>query len=337
MIVNNIDFFNIAEVGKDGTLSRFPQRALSAIGMPEYDEAGRVTGIYTGHENYARKLTNCELRFATASDEIAVCLYAENPVEVSVYQGDYLNQSVFTAAGENELTFVRFEQVKGLRANQCNRFSPEIWRVVLNGEAPVRFLGVKAKGIRPPEPGEVPAKRILAYGSSITQGVGTPYPRLNYLSVAEQILGIEFLNKGIGSGCFCESAILEYFLTEQFDAVYLELGTNIATRPLFAIEERVGPLIDALCTRFSDKTVFLMSPIKGFSDVSNTAKDYRIKFANTRKVIAEHAAKHANAVLLDGHALVGKDYYLKADVLHPSDFGHVMMGMIFADMLKKYL
>ena len=89
MIVNNIDFFNIAEVGKDGTLSRFPQRALSAIGMPEYDEAGRVIGIYTGHEHYARKLTNCELRFATASDEIAVCLYAENPVEVSVYQGDY--------------------------------------------------------------------------------------------------------------------------------------------------------------------------------------------------------------------------------------------------------
>ena len=103
--------------------------------------------------------------------------------------------------------------------------------------------------------------------------------------------------KGIGSGCFCEKDMLEYFLTERFDAVYLELGTNIATRPLFAIEERVGPLIDAFCTRFSDKKVFLMSPIKGFSDVSSTAKDYSVKFANTRKVISGHAAKHANAVL----------------------------------------
>lgn len=337
MIVNNIDFFNVAEVGKDGTLSRFPQKALAAIGMPEYDEAGNVTGIYTGHEHYARKLTNCELRFATASDEFTVCLYTEAPVEVSVYQGDYLNQSVFTVPGNNELVFTRFVQAKGLKASQRNRFSAEIWRVVLNGEAPVRFLGVKASGIRPPEAGEVPAKRILAYGSSITQGVGTPYPRLNYVSVAEQILGVEFLNKGIGSGCFCEKDMLEYFLTERFDAVYLELGTNIATRPLFAIEERVGPLIDAFCTRFSDKKVFLMSPIKGFSDVSSTAKDYSVKFANTRKVISEHAAKHANAVLLDGHALAGKDYYLKADVLHPSDFGHVMMGVIFADMLKKYL
>lgn len=338
MIIGNAEFFNIAEIGEGGRLLRFPQAVTDGLGMPVYDESGRETEeIFRGHRNYAYRLTNCEIRFVSDADKIAVRLRTEQPVEVSVYQGDYFNDSAIASPGESELAFSRYAQADGLNESQRNRFAHNVWRVVLNGDGATYLLGIEGGKMRPPAREELPRMRILAYGSSITQGVGTPYPRLNYLSVAEQILGVEFLNKGIGSGCFCEPAMLDYFLSETYDALYFELGTNIANRPPAAIEGRLGPFIDAVCAHFRDKKIFFMTPIKGFSDVSPAAADYAERFANSRSVIRSHAEKFENAVLLDGHALVGRDWYLKADVLHPSDFGHVMMGVTFAEMLKKYL
>lgn len=83
----------------------------------------------------------------------------------------------------------------------------------------------------------------------------------------------------------------KYLCAEQFDAAYLEAGTNIADRPLSVIRERIGYLIKAFCTRFPDKKIFLMTPVRGLSDVSVTALDYRQYYANTRKVITELAGR----------------------------------------------
>ena len=126
---------------------------------------------------------------------------------------------------------------------------------------------------------------------------------------------------------------MDYLCAQDFDAVYLEPGTNIADRPTEVVKERVGNLIDRFCTQFPKKTIFLMTPVRGLSDVSGTAADYRENFNRTRSVITEYAKKYANAVLLDGHKLLDKDYYLAADILHPSGFGHVQMGQNLAAML----
>ncbi len=104
---------------------------------------------------------------------------------------------------------------------------------------------------------------------------------------------------------------------------------------LQVIEERVGYLIDTFCEKFPDKKIFNMTPVRGLSDVSTTTSDYRKNFEKSRKVIAEHAAKYPNTVLLDGHELLSKNYYLTADILHPSAFGHVYMGHCLAAMLKR--
>ena len=106
---------------------------------------------------------------------------------------------------------------------------------------------------------------------------------------------------------------------------------------LQVIEERVGYLIDTFCEKFPDKKIFIMTPVRGLSDVSTTASDYKKNFEKSRKVITEHAAKYPNTVLLDGHALLAKNYYLTADILHPSAFGHVCMGHCLASMLKDHL
>lgn len=167
------------------------------------------------------------------------------------------------------------------------------------------FDGARRKSQRTAELGMSRDKTGLAYGSSITQGCGALCPQLNYLNTVAQILGIDIQNKAIAGGCFCERETVEYLCRETFDAVYLEPGTNIANRPLAIIEERVGTLIDTFCERFADKKIFIMTPVRGLSDVSKTTEDYTEYYARSRGVIVSHAQRYANAILLDGHKFIG--------------------------------
>ena len=165
----------------------------------------------------------------------------------------------------------------------------------MEGYGDVKLIGVEPEGgapMRAPRPDEVPQMRMLAYSSSITQGIGSLYPQLNYLNTAAQILGIDILNKAVSGGCFCEPEMVDYLCSLDFDAVYLEPGTNIADRPEAIVEERVGNLIDSFCTRFPEKPIFIMTPIRGLSDVSRSSADYSEHFPKAKRIIEAHAPKN---------------------------------------------
>lgn len=332
MIYQNIEFFNVAEI-RDGVLYRFPESVCGALSVPEYDREGKYLGEFKGHLGSARSTYGAELRFL-AEGPVELEIETEFADQLTVYNGDYLNIHVQTAAGKNTFVFSENPAMEGVKARSFSRFSKDVWRIAVNGNGNIRFIALKGKNIRPPEAGQEPAKRILAYGSSISQGVGTPFPVLCYLGVAAQLLGADILNKAVSGGCFCEKEMIDYLLSERADALYLEPGTNIADRPTEVIEERVGRLIDAACRSDKTRTVYVMTPVRGLSDVSSSASDYAENFRRSKAVIEAHAAKHANAVLLDGHELLDKDFYLSADILHPSEFGHVMMGIKLAEMIK---
>ncbi len=336
MIFENIEFFNVAEIDGKRSLCRFPGSVCNALSVPTHDADGKFLFDYHGHIESARLTAGEELRFL-ADGEISVTLYTEKSMEVTVYCGDFQRAFEHTVPGENIFTYTAGDAVKGVKRSSCNRFAPELWRICLDGEGEVRFLSLRGENVRPPRADQLPRKRMLAYGSSISQGIGAIFPQLGYLSVAAQLLGIDVLNKALGGGCFCEKEMVDYLLSEPADYVYLEAGTNIADRPLSVIEERVGALIDRMCDADPSRPVFVVTPIRAFNDVSSTAEDYLANFARSRKVIEECAARHKNAVLIDGHKLLDKDYYLSSDILHPSSFGHVGMGINLAEMLKKYI
>lgn len=339
MLTESIELFNIAEM-RNGILYRYPLEVCNALQIPEFDEKGKFLRIYRGHSAAARSTYGAELRFVTNAEKVTVLFETEQSVWLSAFNGDFQCGSCYAAAGKTEWTLRRREALDGVSESAEVRFSRRVWRIAIDGDGEIRFFGIRTEHnepVRPPMRGEEPRFRLLAYGSSITQGIGAPYPYLNYLNTAAQILNIDVLNKAISGGCFCEKEVLEYLCSEEADAVYLELGTNIADRPKSVIEERVGDFIDAVCERFSAKKVFMSTPIRGLSDVSTTAADYRLNFEKTRDIISGHAKKYTNAVLLDGHEILDREVYLSADILHPSAFGHICMGRNFAAMLAPYL
>jgi hypothetical protein len=227
---------------------------------------------------------------------------------------------------------VRRKDSFGVKESSCNRYPMNLWRIVPESDEPITLCDFEAEGeYRKPTKKQAPC--MLVYGSSISQGCGTPFVTMSYIDIAANLLGIEVKNKALAGGCFSEESVLEFLLKEEFDCAYFELGTNIANRPKELIEERVGRFIDTMAEAFPEKTLYFMTPITGLSDVSDMSEEYTEYFNNSKSVILAHAGKYKNAVILDGHELLDKHYYLTADILHPSAFGHIMMGMNLARMI----
>lgn len=337
MQYENLQLFGASEVLKTSEglrLLRYPEKVIEGLGVPEYDKQKNFVKTYTGHTGSARVCVGIEIRFVYAGDKIEFTLFGEKPVSVMVFVGDYQVGYYRGGAGKNTFQAIRSSNSFGVRADSIHRYPMNLWRIVPASDEPITLVDVKAEGgYTKPAPDK--KRTMLAYGSSISQGCGTPFVTMNYLDVAANILGVELKNKALAGGCFCEESVLAFMQKEEFDFAYLELGTNIADRPVEVIEERVGKFIDKMAETFPEKKFYLMTPITGLSDVSDSACEYGEYFANTRRIISEHAKKYKNTLLLDGHELLDKGWYLTADILHPSAYGHVMMGVKLACMLKE--
>lgn len=336
MICENIEFHNIAEIN-GGVLYRIPLSVCDALSVPTFDADGKFLYDYSGHRACARTTVGAELRFCADGDGFTLRIATEKSVDVTVFNGDFQCAAVRTVPGENTLAFERGDAVKGVGARSRNRFAASLWRVCLDGDGDITFRSLEAENVRPPRAEELPRLRLLAYGSSISQGCNSACQQLNYLSVCAQLLGADLANKSIAGGCFCEKEMSDYLLSEPYDALYLETGTNIADRPAAVIEERMGGLLRRACENAPGKPVFIVTPFPVFDEVSATAAPYKKNFARSRKVIEEVARNYKNAVLVEGRSLLDRDYYLCSDILHPSTFGQAMMGVNAAAILKKYL
>ncbi len=337
MIYNNFEFFNVSDIQKNGegvTLYRYPLSVINALSVPEFDENGKFLQNHTKHSESAKVCIGIEIRFFCDLDEISFDLESESSISVVIYSGDYQVAHFNANEGRREFKVKRNNALKGVKS--VNRFPVDMWRIVPVSNTPITFYGLKDNvSILPFEYNEKPT--MLVYGSSISQGSGAPCGLFPYVEVASNIVGYQVKNKAIAGGCFCEKEVLEYLKNESFDIAYFELGTNIANRPIEIIEERVGGFINDFCKSFPNKKLFFTTPVRGLSDISNLSLAYDKFFANTRKVITETAKKYANTYFIDGHELCGQDYYMSADILHPSGFGHIMMGVYLAKQLQENL
>ena len=102
MIYQNIEFFNIAEI-HDGVLYRFPEIVGKNLGVPEFDTKGNFVRNYTGHLDSVRATYDAELRFR-AKGPVKIVLETESEVHVTVYNGDFLNNHFYCAAGRKNGT-----------------------------------------------------------------------------------------------------------------------------------------------------------------------------------------------------------------------------------------
>jgi lysophospholipase L1-like esterase len=337
MIHNSLELHNVVELTEN--------EGMSGLQMHRIPQRVRDTLNARGRWN-SQGAPGSEIRFVTTADHVRLFISTvEGDGDLLAMRGDMLLSIHHVEAGQVLCVHVeppeRFGQVKP-EAFAGARFSPDVWRFMTAGFFPVLHR-VETFGheIRPPRDSEKPSLTWLAYGSSITAGSGASRPHTCYVQQAARRLGVDVLNLAMGGACMCEHELAD-FMAERggWDFVTLEIGVNM--RGVFSpdeFRERAGYMIDTIMRKNPGKPVILITPFVNFIDYELTeslaCKHQRAYEDFLRETAAKHKDNHVH--LIEGRDMLADMTALCADLVHPSDYGNIVMGENLAKRLAEIL
>lgn len=338
MIYQNMDLFNVAEYeilpNSHLRMYRFPKNICNNMGM----------GVSNFGKYVSRLTTGCEIRFVTDADLITISLSAyDNNGDVLVYIGDLLHSKHSLKRGEISTLNLNRPPIIDLVDNKIldsNRFSHEVWRIIFCHDFICDFVAIESYGIEVRAPGikEVPSGKWLAYGSSITHGANAILHTLSYTSNAARRLGVDVLNKGMGGSCFCEKDVADYFATSNdWDFATLELGVNmIGGFDIEKFKNLAENLFLTIRTKNPQKHIFLITIFPNMNlhyKIISDRLEETIKFNN---IIRDIANKYNNEYthLIEGSDVLTDFTWLSSDLVHPSEYGHGLMGEKLAGLIS---
>ncbi len=338
MIYRNVELFNVEEVketaDKTGViLYRFPSDVVDAI---------KDRGAYMSRAN-----TGCEIRFVSSAKTIWLTMGAiAHNVGVTVFCGDMVYEKRIIEAGKRTTLELKyntcFDKIdEEILSDMDGRFPLNLWRVYINSEeSHCIFYDIEGLDgiIRPPLATEVPEKKWLAYGSSITHGCWTIDTSNSYIQHAAKKLGVDVMCKGMAGACQCEREMADYIKNADWDFATLELGVNMMGRKTKDFKKRVDYMIHSVHESNPGKKVFIITPFPNCHSAGKD-KDSFDKHNDYTKILKEivNEINSENLIVIDGGSILDSYSYLCYDFVHPSEYGHVRMGENLSEILKKYL
>lgn len=336
-IPEGIDFHNVAEteLQADGGLALFRvprsvRENLSALGrMVAEDSAG------------------IEIRFVTEAPAFRISLgsypsflspHEVHAQEVVLFRGPFVHSRHLIEPGRVNHIDIAPWTGGGLPeyvgSDKRRGFSPNVWRVFMGRCARV-FYGLETFGHahRKPFPEELPSRRWLAYGSSITNGASPMSHLSSYVYHAARAADLDVLNLGLSGSCFCEPAMADFIGSRQdYEIATLEVGVNM--RNGVSPEDfrtRVTYLLNVVATPASNRRVFLVTVYPNLSEPGLAAAQDCFS-AILRELVA--SGRWQNLALIEGGTILDDAGDLTADYIHPSDYGHARMGFHLGQVLK---
>ena len=311
-------------------------------------ESVRVTLNGKAERNYLRP-SGVEIRFAIESGVARVTLTCpEGRCEVTPFWGPFQtgpNERVEVGAEPTTVEMELPERLGDLESGVIDEsyFDPAVCRLVLRGN-PIRLHGIDGD-VRPPTSDELPERRYLAYGTSITQGaVATDHPS-TYVADAARRVNADLLNLGTGGSAFCEPEIADYIADrDDWDVATLAVSVNMIAVGFTAAEfrERASYLVETVAAANPGKPVVCITLFPVFPDVCVGYTDYKDWAATPdeyREVLREVVADSGreNVHLLEGEELLSDVSGLSPDLLHPTDRGMVEIAERLAPVLDDVL
>lgn len=330
-VLDKIELFNVGQVRAHTMgwqLSRYPEHVCAGLSP---------LGAYVGTH-----ACGCEIRFVKEKPEdiIDVTLLCLNaPGSVTVMQGDYWVEKIDFSPGELKTITLRksmlfWEENEDFFAD--NSFDRNVTRLVLSvSQFVLCDIQTSGKQIRRPEPDELPKYTCLAYGSSITQGAGDIATPLSYIAQAGRMLDSQVLNKGLGGSCFMEPCAADWLAQIPFDYMIFEAGANMFDDYTpEQIVERGTYLLRRVLETHPNQYVFMPEPPMYFRQKQGLEKYQRFLDA-VRQIQREVGSDRC--VLIPNEKVQKASFYVSGDLIHPSPFGHVLMGANLAAEIRPYL
>lgn len=282
-----------------------------------------------------RRPDGVEIRFV-GDGPVEVTLSAEGECEVTPFWGPFETQPDEHVTVGEEPTTIEVSLPERVAAVDRDRLDqryvdPTVGRLVLFGD-PITIHDVSGD-VRPPEPVELPDRRLLTYGTSITQGAfASRYP-MSYAHATARRLGMDHVNLGSGGSAFCDEAIADHIAArKEWDVAIISVSVNMLAVGFSATEfrERATYLLEAVADADPTRPVVAITLFPVFTELcpsvepgedwESTAVAYREALRDAVTVIDRD-----NVTLLEGPELLADPGGLSTDLLHPMDHG---MGQI---------
>ncbi|RAV00212.1 GDSL-type esterase/lipase family protein [Paenibacillus sp. YN15] len=336
MIYGKVELFNVEEAVE------VPGRA--GVLLQRVPEAVR-TQLKEGAQGVARRAAGVEIRFVNEGREPAVIELAayQSPSRILVYAGGH--QVKEYAVGPEPLGIEIAYPFPGFLPDAQPvsvkpAYSPRVWRLVAEG-GEVHLLSAKGEELRPPQAGETPEKKYLAYGTSITQGVQATSPDLSYIRQAGGRLGLDVLNLGLAGAAHCEQAIADHIAGRgDWDIATLCVSINMLNQgvPVSEFRDKAAYLACTAAARNPDKPVICIGLFPSFADLGlvwperspqATADEYRRAL---REIVEQSGLP--NLHYIDGRELLTSWDGLSHDLLHPGNSGMIEIGERLAAFMR---
>jgi hypothetical protein len=222
-----------------------------------------------------------------------------------------------------------------IAAEQGHAFDPRLCRIALPHDVQLRLLDIEGE-IEPPQPSQVPSRRMLAYGSSITQGYSCSHPTGTYILRTGHLLGVDVLNIGYGGGAHLEAEMAQYLAQRQdWDFAVLELGINLVVRTdVDTFAQRVKAFLDAFAAARREKWIFCIDLFPFRMDYEGDAKVMAFRRIVRDAVAALNLPK---LVHIDGREILTRVTGLSADICHPIDSGFEEMAQNLSAIIARTL
>lgn len=305
-----------------------------------------------GRKYTAYNTPNAEIRFCMKSEEVKLHFqifhpeggyYADQALEV--YFGCFQNENLRILDDQNDMVYIRkpenMELLKKLAIEEGHPFSPEVVRVIAPGDCHLMLKSVEGE-IEPPTGKLQPARRWLAYGSSITQGSNGLHPSGAYASIAAARLKVDLINLGFGGSALLEPEMADYLAErDDFDFISLEMGVNMTWNieencpgdPEF-FRKRVDYFVSRIADAHPDKWIFCLDQFRNKDDYTGEGQT-----ALYRQIVKEKVASlsRKKVVYLDCTSYLDSSDCLCTDLLHPSTKGCAKIGNKLAEVMGSYL
>ena len=332
LIHHNLSFHNAAELLPHGPESwqplRVPQSLREKLSSMGRQRLGEPFGIEIRFVNEAAEET-VEICLSSPDEEpanfIAYCgeLSAPNPVPIPK------EPTWFSLQTPERLSWARREHF------EQSPFSLAVNRLVLQGRS-LRYHGVRGGSVRPPTPEELPARTLLAYGTSLTQGSCSWLQPLTYPSLLGRALGMDVLNLGSGGSGFCEPEMTDYLASLEWDAAVLDPVTNLMAQE-YALEEfqtRLAYLVDTLTGSHPGKPIVCLAMTPSYCPNGNEPG----RMESFRDAVAECAnGAHDRVVFVDANPVINIYPNYSVDLIHPSPHGYLAIAQCVEPHLRKLL
>ncbi len=322
MILNNVELHNIAEVKKNGNgsfqLQRVPESVRSCLN-PGAQERSLIA-------------RNAEIRFIADSPKVKVTLSSSCPDFFRVYYGDFLDPRGYPITGNTvTIEIERPQHLRNLKPEYRKDliFDPEVFRLFLPRQR-VTLHRVEGDNVRPPQPQQVPEKRYLAYGTSITEGGCASVSYLSYIALTARFLGMDLINLGMSGSCHAEPEMADYIAgRDDWDIATLALSVNMRGFETQEYRKRINYTVNTVAAADTSRPVICITLYPYFIGLCEGFSEEEEKKSELFRQILRDAVTgcpHPNVHLVEGPDLLDRTAGLSADMIHPSDYGMMRMA-----------